>query len=98
MLGPAYENLWQMHLHRIGRRQGGGGLRRKDFSGPLTPIRILRNRIAHHEPILGWNLPQHHEAMRRLTGWLSPGAAAWCFELDRFRAVYPVVRIKLVGD
>jgi hypothetical protein len=98
MLGPAYENLWQMHLHRIGRRQDGGGLRRKDFSGPLTPIRILRNRIAHHEPILGWNLPQHHEAMRRLTGWLSPGAAAWCFDLDRFGAICPVARIKLVGD
>jgi hypothetical protein len=51
-------------------------LRRKDFSGPLTPIRILRNRIAHREPILAWNLARHHAAMRRLIQWLSPGAAA----------------------
>jgi hypothetical protein len=98
MLGPPYENLWQTHLHRIGRRPDGKGLRRKEFSGPLTPIRILRNRIAHHEPILGWNLPQHHEAILRLTGWLSPGAAVWCFTIDRFAAIYPLARIELVSD
>ena len=98
MLGPKYDTLWQTHLHRIGRQRSGRGLRRKDFAGPLTPIRILRNRIAHHEPILGWHLPQHHETIHRLTGWLSPTAAAWCFELDRFVATYPLVRILLLGD
>jgi hypothetical protein len=98
MLGPTYENLWQQHLHRIGRRPDGKGLRRKDFTAPLTPIRILRNRIAHHEPVLAWNLPQHHEAMLRLTGWLSPRAAIWCLALDRFTAVYPPARIDLLND
>jgi hypothetical protein len=98
MLGPSYENLWQQHLHRIGRRADGKGLRRKDFSGPLTPIRILRNRIAHHEPILAWNLAQHHDAMIRLTGWLAPGAAVWCFTLDRFAEVCPAERIRLLND
>lgn len=98
MLGPSYEVLWQTHLNLIGRRPDGTGLRRKDFSGPLTPIRILRNRIAHHEPILAWNLAQHHAAMRRLIQWLSPGAAAWCFDLDRFAAICPTPRIKLFGD
>jgi len=75
MLGIPYDHLWQTDLHRIGRRDDGKGLRRKDLSGPLTPTRILRNRIAHHEPILGWDLPKHHDAMLR--GWLSPHAAAW---------------------
>ncbi len=89
MFGTAYENLWQQDLHRIARREDGKRLRRKDFSGPLTPIRILRNRIAHHEPILEWNLPKHHDAMLRLTAWLSPAAAAWCRGLDRFEQVYP---------
>ncbi|HBK05085.1 MAG TPA: hypothetical protein DDZ81_04390 [Acetobacteraceae bacterium] len=98
MLGPSYENLWQTHLHRIGRRRDGKGLRRKDFSAPLTPIRILRNRIAHHEPVLSWNLPGHHQAMHRLTGWLSPGAATWCFTFDRFVAVCPSTRIGLLNN
>lgn len=95
MLGTSYENLWQTDLHGIGRRDDGKGLRRKDLSGPLTPIRLLRNRIAHHEPILTWDLPKHHEAMLRITGWLSPPAAAWCRTLDRFDQVHPPKRIAL---
>lgn len=95
MLGTHYENLWQTDLHRIGRREDGKGLRRKDFSGTLTPIRLLRNRIAHHEPILTWDLPKHHDAMLRITGWLSPAAAAWCRTLDRFDQVHPPERIAL---
>ncbi len=95
MLGTSYENLWQTDLHGIGRRNDGKGLRRKDLSGPLTPIRLLRNRIAHHEPILTWDLPKHHDAMLRITGWLSPPAAAWCRTLDRFDQVHPPERIAL---
>jgi hypothetical protein len=95
MLGTPYENLWQTDLHRIGRREDGKGLRRKDLSSPLTPIRLLRNRIAHHEPILAWDLPKHHNAMLRITGWLSPAAAAWCHTLDRFDQVYPPEKIEL---
>ncbi len=95
MLGTPYENLWQTDLHRIGRRDDGKGLRRKDLSGPLTPIRILRNRIAHHEPILAWDLPKHHGAMLRITQWLSPAAAAWCRTLDRFGEVHPPGQIEL---
>ena len=95
MLGTHYENLWQTDLHRIGRRDGGKGLRRKELSGPLTPIRLLRNRIAHHEPILAWDLRKHHDAMLRITGWLSPVAAAWCRSLDRFDQVHPTERIAL---
>jgi hypothetical protein len=95
MLGTPYENLWQTDLHRIGRGDDGKGLRRKDLSRPLTPIRVLRNRIAHHEPILAWDLPKHHDAMLRITGWLSPPAAAWCRTQDRFNQVYPPERVAL---
>ena len=95
MFGTAYETLWQTDLHRIGLLENGKRLRRKDFSAPLTPIRLLRNRIAHHEPILAWNLPKHHAAMLQLTNWLSPAAASWAATLDRFGRVHPAERIKL---
>ena len=95
MLSPAYEALWQTTLHKIARRENGKGLRRKDLSAPLTPIRILRNRIAHHEPILQWNLPKHYAAILHITGWLSPAAAAWCRVYSRFDAVHPQDRIAL---
>jgi hypothetical protein len=95
MFGKDYETLWQQTLHRIGRRPDGKGLRRKDFSGPLAQIRALRNRIAHHEPILMWNLPKRYDSILQLTGWLSPPAAAWCRAHSRFEHVYPAERVEL---
>jgi hypothetical protein len=52
MLSPAYEALWRSHLYRIASAENGKRLPRKSLSRPLTQIRLLRNRIAHHEPIL----------------------------------------------
>lgn len=96
MLSPTYENLWRSTLKAIAVRPDGKRLARKQFSRPLTPIRVLRNRIAHHEPILHWNLPRHHERISELTTWLSPAAAAWCARIDRFAAVYPPEGYRLV--
>jgi Abi-like protein len=98
MLGKEYETLWQTTLHRISTRPDGKGLRRKDFSRPLAPIRLLRNRIAHHEPIIAWDLPKHHGSIIELTGWLSPLAAEWCTAHSRFLEVYPSAGIILQGD
>jgi hypothetical protein len=96
MFGKEYETLWQTTLHRIGSRSDGKGLERKHFSGPLTRIRQLRNRIAHHEPIIiDWDLPAQHSKIIELTGWLSPPAAEWCTAHSRFFEVYPSVGITL---
>ena len=84
MFNKDYEALWQQALHRIADRTAPKGLKRKNFSGPLTRIRLIRNRIAHHEPILGWDLPRHHDRMLELIDWLSPPAASWCRAYDRF--------------
>lgn len=97
MLSPQYENLWQTTLHRAARREDGKGLRRKDLSKPLAPIRVLRNRIAHHEPILEWNLPRHYRNILHITGWLSPDAAEWCAHHSRFESIYPDEPVILVN-
>lgn len=96
MLGNDYEELWQKSLHKIAVRPDGKGLRRKDLSGPLTQIRIVRNRVAHHEPIIIWNLPKHYENILMITDWLSPPAAHWCREHCRFPEIYPAERIALI--
>jgi len=88
MLSPAYEDLWRSTLNRIAATDKGKRLARKAFSRPLTQIRLLRNRTAHHEPILHWNLPKHHESVLKLTGWLSPPVRKWVATIDRFDAVF----------
>lgn len=88
LLGTEYEELWRKALHQIARKPGGKHVSRKSLSGPLTAIRKLRNRVAHHEPILHYNLPKHHADMRQIIGWLSPEAEQWCAECDRFPTLY----------
>lgn len=84
MFNKEHEVLWQQTLHRISTDAGRHGLRRKQFSTPLVQIRHLRNRIAHHEPILHWPLQQYHADMMQLMEWIAPAAAGWCRQHDRF--------------
>jgi hypothetical protein len=58
---------------------------------------VLRNRVAHYEPILALRLAQRYADITTLTGWLSPGAAAWINDKSDWSAVYPGVPI-LVTD
>jgi hypothetical protein len=62
------------------------------------PIRTLRNRIAHHEPIIAWDLPKHYRRMIEMTGWLCPAAADWCEAHSRFLEAYPREGIILCSD
>ena len=62
---------------------------------PISRIRKLRNRIAHHEPIIHWNLPKYHEEILKVTRWLSPVAEKWTRHHSRFNDVYPSKRIFL---
>lgn len=88
MFGRHHDLTWKEALHRIAKRDGRY-LARKDFSAKLTQVRLLRNRIAHHEPILYWDLSKQHASMIELTRWLSPAMDVWRASLDRFEAVYP---------
>jgi Abi-like protein len=88
-LGPDYENLWQKGLHKIARNHNSKGLRRKELSEPLFKLRYLRNRIAHHEPIIHWDLDAHHHDLMTLVSYLSPHAALWLQANSRFLVVYP---------
>ena len=95
LLGKDYEDLWRKALHQIACKPDGKRVSRKALSGPLTSIRKLRNRIAHHEPILHYNLPRHHADIRQIIRWLSPEAEQWCSGCDRFPALYQANPCKL---
>lgn len=98
LLGKRYDTLWQKLLYRIIFIESDRkGLNRKSFSALLTPIRKLRNRIAHHEPILTYNLKSHHSNILKLIGLVAPSAAAWCRDIDRFDQVHPEKKAVLLG-
>lgn len=95
MLSPDYEDLWQGILHRIACRENHVGLRRKELSTPLAPLRELRYRCAHHEPVIHWNLSKNYADILMVVRWLAPPAAVWCERHSRFPKVFPTERIAL---
>lgn len=71
-----YQNtLWSSHL-----RFAFPGLwpqRRLAVYEVIERAVLLRNRIAHHEPIFNRHLGQDLAQMQQLIGWISPEALAW---------------------
>ena len=66
-------DLWRSALHRsfYPRQQ------RSNVHDMLDRLRTLRNRIAHHEPIVQRRLLDDHQRILDLLSWLSPVAAEW---------------------
>ena len=74
LFAKGYESdLWRPTLHRCFIPTPA----RSKLHRQLNDLRRLRNRIAHHEPILHRNLQADHEAILRVLGMLSPGMEAW---------------------
>jgi len=47
----------------------------------------FRNRLAHHETIIGRPIMRHHEEMLQLAGWIDPTAREWIASISRVDAV-----------
>lgn len=59
------------------------------LSRELNRIRLLRNRIFHHEPIWHWkDLPSQHNSIINLTKSLSLSASKFLKIFDQFKEVY----------
>lgn len=67
------ESLWRTVLHRCFDPVPV----RKQLHKQLNQLRRLRNRIAHHEPILSLDLPSRYEAIISVITMLSPATAEW---------------------
>lgn len=62
---------------------------RKQLSPLLNRMRLLRNRIFHHEPVWHWsNLAQQHATALDLMGWFSPALRLTIEPGNRFGAVH----------
>ena len=69
------KTLWRPALRRTFPHRAT--LTRKQAHGPLNGLRILRNRIAHHEPIFARDLAADYQQILDVTGWISMETAAW---------------------
>lgn len=72
--------LWIAHLKRVMPHDNSSvsvQQLRGRVHADLEQLRVLRNRIAHHEPIFGRSLEDDFEKIERLIGLCCPTTAAW---------------------
>ena len=72
--------LWVPCLHRAFPHFRG---RRRDLHDNLEAMRLLRNRIMHHEPIHHRDLGADHRKMYQLLGYIDARAAKEAIGMDR---------------
>jgi len=60
---------------------------RHDVEDRMQRIHVLRNRIAHHEPIFKRNLNHDHDDMLMLVGWISTEGRDWVGGISRVDAL-----------
>lgn len=80
LFANAYDtDLWRTALHRLfyPRQQ------RAAVHDALERLRTLRNRIAHHEPIIQRRLMDDQQRITDLLSWIDPATARWVDERSR---------------
>jgi len=87
LTGRVYEDaLWKPHLSRIFPIR----LNRAVVHERLVLLKTLRNRIAHHERIIGRKrpLPLEHEETIEAIQWINPTMADWVAHQSNFKELY----------
>jgi hypothetical protein len=79
LLGPGPSGLYEMRLWRpiLHHAFPHAKLPRKDVHHPLDQLRLLRNRIAHHEPIFTRPLADDDQSVFQILSWICPDTATW---------------------
>lgn len=77
VLAPRYEtSLWRPCLRNAFPARPRG-MERKDIQKALNALRRLRNRVAHHEPIVHRDLKRDHALILSLLSCVCPHTADW---------------------
>jgi hypothetical protein len=84
LFGRPYDQLWRELLYKAFPNGPG---RRKDLPPRMLRIRRFRNRLTHHDSILGQDVNAVHDDMLTTAGWIDPDARQWLEEHSNVPAV-----------
>jgi hypothetical protein len=82
-----HTTLWPTMLPAFSHRpSGAAAARRQDIEVKVQSLYVLRNRIAHHEPIFKRDLDRDHRGLVAVAGLICPRTQAWIVGRSRVRA------------
>jgi len=79
LFGGQYEELWRRRL----RHAFPHAKQRKDVSTRIETLRLFRNRVAHHDCLLGQPVAARHQTMLEVASFVDPNAGAWLGAISR---------------
>lgn len=85
LLHKENEELWRHALCKAFPYSSG---KRADVVAVLETLRIFRNRLAHHDSLLGEDVPFRLDQMRQVLRWVDPEAEKWLVSVERISTVY----------
>lgn len=85
MFGKDYDELWRECLHQAFPHADG---KRKTVGPALEAVRKLRNRVAHHDSVLGVDVPFEQARIMELSGYISPHLRRWLERIERCTRTY----------
>lgn len=83
LLHTEFDDLWRATVHH----GFPSAATRSDVTAVADPLRVFRNRIAHHDSLLAVDASARLDQMVRLLGFISPDAAAWLARVERVTAL-----------
>ena len=75
LFGRSYEELWRHHLRLAFPARES--LVRTDLSARMKRLQRFRNRVAHHDSLLGQDVAARLEDMLTIAEWIDPAARVW---------------------
>lgn len=82
-----HDRLWVPYLHKAFQDEQAQALSREQVHNDFDYLRILRNRISHHEPIFHRHLEADYATILRVCAWMDEDVAAWVDSFDDFAVV-----------
>lgn len=87
---PEYHDIWRSNV-TIAFPHCPQGLSRDDVQSLVKDINLIRNRVAHHEPLLRFDVNSYYSKMKKLVSYRCPETLKW---LKHHSTVSDAVRTK----
>lgn len=82
-----YDELWKQCTHKAFPHRPKG-TKRNTIAPFVKRLKELRNRVAHHEPILSRDLAKDHDLILEILDWICPVTSDWTKQHSGFPSVW----------